>query len=135
MFRGRRRGFETFLDQLAARLGEAEKRSFLRLNLLALAFTLAAILSLMLALGAVIAAPIALARLCLGELVDALVRIVRWPALLVVVMVALALLYRFGPSRTDARMVWISPGAAGRGCELARRLRPVLLVHREFWVL
>jgi membrane protein len=36
---------------------------------------------------------------------------VRWPLLAVVVMVALAVLYRYGPSRDRARWNWVSWGA------------------------
>jgi len=43
---------------------------------------------------------------------DLLVRIARWPILLVLVGLALALLYRFGPSRTAARWRWITWGSA-----------------------
>ena len=35
----------------------------------------------------------------------------RWPALIVLLMVGLAALYRFGPSRDEAQWKWVSPGA------------------------
>jgi membrane protein len=35
----------------------------------------------------------------------------RWPALLVLVVVGLAVLYRFGPSRTEARWEWLTVGS------------------------
>jgi len=43
---------------------------------------------------------------------DLLVRIARWPILLVLVALALAGLYRFGPSRGAARWHWITWGSA-----------------------
>ena len=46
------------MDALTVAYGETEKRSFVHLNLVALAFTLGTILALMLALGAVVVAPI-----------------------------------------------------------------------------
>jgi membrane protein len=36
----------------------------------------------------------------------------RWPILLVVLMVSLSVLYRYGPSRPTAKWRWVSPGAA-----------------------
>jgi membrane protein len=35
----------------------------------------------------------------------------RWPALLLVVLIALSVLYRYGPSRAKARWRWLSVGA------------------------
>jgi len=40
-----------------------------------------------------------------------LLALLRWPALLVLVMFGLALLYRFGPSRKDAKWRWVTPGS------------------------
>ena len=51
------------MDALNVAYGETEKRSFVRLNLVALAFTLGSIFALMLALGAVVIAPIVLSQL------------------------------------------------------------------------
>jgi membrane protein len=38
-------------------------------------------------------------------------RALRWPALLVVVILGLAVLYRFGPSRDETRWEWLSVGS------------------------
>ena len=56
-------GAKAVMDALNVAYGETEKRSFVRLNLVALAFTLGTIFALMLALGAVVAAPIVLSQL------------------------------------------------------------------------
>lgn len=42
----------------------------------------------------------------------AAVAMFRWPILLVVLMVSLSVLYRYGPSRPTAKWRWVSPGAA-----------------------
>jgi membrane protein len=67
--------------------------------------------SILLMIGAVIAVPLALQRLGLGERGEWIVSLGRWPALLLFLLTALAILYRFGPSRTNPRWQWISPGA------------------------
>ena len=54
------------MDALNVAYGETEKRGFVRLNLVALAFTLGTILAVMLALGAVVVAPIVLSQLGLS---------------------------------------------------------------------
>jgi membrane protein len=90
---------------------EREKRSFLTYNLEALLFTLAGILGVALALTVIVAVPVALRFAWLGPLADLAVRAVSFVLLLGFVVLALALLYRFGPSREDARWRWITPGA------------------------
>ena len=51
-------------------------------------------------------------HLGLGGVTDTLVRILRWPALLAFVIMGLAILYRYGPSRREARWTWLSVGSA-----------------------
>ena len=104
-------GMKAIFDALNVVYEERETRSFLRLNLTSLAFTVAALAAIMLMIGGVIAVPLALQRLGLGQRGEWIVSLGRWPALLLFLMTALAILYRFGPSRTNARWQWISPGA------------------------
>jgi membrane protein len=104
-------GAKAVIDGLNVAYEETEKRSFLRLNLISLVFTLGAFLALTLAIGAVVVTPIVLNFMGLGALADALVRILRWPALLAFVILGLALLYRYGPSRREARWAWLSVGS------------------------
>jgi membrane protein len=105
-------GTKAVIDGLNVAYGEAEKRSFICLNLISLVFTLGAFLSLTLAVGAVVVAPIVLAHLGLGGVADTIVRILRWPALVAFVIMGLAILYRYGPSRGEARWTWLSVGSA-----------------------
>jgi membrane protein len=109
-------GTKAVLDGLNVAYGETEKRSFVRLNLTSLIFTLGAFLALTLAVGAVVVAPIVLTHIGLGALTDALVRIFRWPALLAFVVLGLATLYRYGPSRREARWTWLSVGSIAAAC-------------------
>ena len=92
---------------------EKEKRSFLTLNLLSLLFTLLAMLSLMVALGAVIVVPIVLSFAGLPSLPGLLISALRWPLLLLLAGAALAAIYRYGPSRREARWQWLSVGSVG----------------------
>jgi membrane protein len=72
---------------------------------------LAAIAALLLALGAVVVMPIALNFLGLHAATDLLLRLMRWPMLLTLIIVGLSVLYRFGPSRRESRWQWISVGS------------------------
>jgi membrane protein len=104
-------GIKAIMDALNVVYEEKEKRGFIKLNLVSLAFTLAAIASMLLALGAVVVLPLLLARLGLGGITDTVFRYARWPLLLALVVIGLALVYRFGPSRREPRWQWLSVGS------------------------
>jgi membrane protein len=99
-------------DTLNVIHGETEKRSFVALNAISLLFTGAAIVFALLAVAAVIVLPVALKYVGSSEAADAIVRIGRWPALFVALALALALIYRYGPSRKTPRWRWITWGSA-----------------------
>jgi len=105
-------GMKAIFDALNIVYDEDEKRSFIKLNLISLTFTLGAVIALLIAIGAVVALPLVLQYLGLAEDRQTwLLALLRWPALLVLVMFGLALLYRFGPSRRDAKWRWVTPGS------------------------
>jgi membrane protein len=91
---------------------EKEKRGFFKLTAVTLAFTAGALVFLLVVMGAVVILPIALNFIGLAGSTDLLVRIARWPAVLVLLAVFLAVLYRLGPSREAAKWRWISWGSA-----------------------
>jgi membrane protein len=67
---------------------------------------------LLLAIAAIVALPVAISYLRLDGYGNAINTWMRWPALFVLGVLDLAVLYRFGPDRDNARWQWISPGAA-----------------------
>jgi membrane protein len=103
-------GVKAIIDALNVVYEEREKRSFVRLNVLSLAFTSGGIAALLLMVSAVVAFPLALDRLGLAPESQMVVSLVRWPLLSVILLAALGLLYRFGPSRRPARWQWLSVG-------------------------
>jgi membrane protein len=105
-------GMKAIFDALNIVYDEDEKRGFIKLNAISLTFTLGAVIALLTAIGAVVALPLVLAYLGLAEDRQTwLIALLRWPALLLLVMFGLALLYRFGPSRRDAKWRWLTPGS------------------------
>ena len=104
-------GVKAMIDALNVVYDEEEKRSFIRLNLVSLAFTTGGIAAMLLMVGAVVAFPLALDHLGLAPQSQWIVSLARWPLLLVILLTALAILYRFGPSRRAARWEWLSIGA------------------------
>ncbi len=108
-------GMKAIFDALNVAYGETEKRNFFFLNVTSLAFTLAGIAFLIGVVGSVVIVPIALKFLGLGGIADWLVWIGRWPAMLAGIFLALAVLYRYGPSRDKPRWLWITPGSLVAG--------------------
>jgi membrane protein len=104
-------GMKAVIDALNVVYDEKEKRSFVKLNLVSMAFTLAAIASILLAIGAVVVLPIVLNFIGLQSVTDLLFRIARWPVLLALVVIGLAVLYRYGPSRREPRWQWLTVGS------------------------
>lgn len=72
----------------------------------------AAIAFSLLALAAMVVAPIMLNDVGLNASAGVLLSLLRWPLLLVVGLFALAVLYRFGPSRRAPRWRWVTWGSA-----------------------
>jgi membrane protein len=104
-------GMKAIMDALNVVYEEKEKRGFIKLNLVSLGFTLAGIGVLLLALAAVVILPVTLDFLGLHNAVEQLLRFARWPLLVVVIILGLAMLYRYGPSRREPRWQWISVGS------------------------
>ncbi len=104
-------GIKSLFDALNLVYNESEKRSFVKLNLVSLTFTLLAIVFVLLAISTMVVVPIVLNFLGLGGAAEMIFKIARWPALFVVVAWALALIYRYGPSREKPRWRWISWGS------------------------
>jgi membrane protein len=125
-------GVKAIIDALNVVYEEREKRSFVRLNLLSLAFTTGGIVALLLMVAAVVAFPLALDRLDLAPESQTIVSLARWPLLSAILLVALGVLYRFGPSRPPAR--WPSLGVSTLAASLlwVARLFPAVLVSLEF---
>src|SRR5690606_32844217 len=95
-------GMKAVFDALNIVNDEEEKRSFLWLNLTSLTFTLSAILFILVALGGIVVLPISLNFIGLEGHLEWLLSLMRWPILLIGVILGLSLIYRFGPSRDSA---------------------------------
>ncbi len=104
-------GVKALFDALNVIYDEDEKRSFLRLNLISLAFTFCVIVFMVMSLAAVVAVPVVLSRFGLGRLSQFPVAALRWPFLFVIVALGLSALYRFGPSRRPPKWRWVSIGS------------------------
>ena len=102
-------GMKALMVGLNISFEEREKRKFVQLNLVSLAFTLGGLVFVILSAGAVIVVPVVLAFV--GYQGSAL-SLLRWPFLFLVAVGAITILYRYGPSRQLERWRWVTAGSA-----------------------
>jgi membrane protein len=103
-------GVKSIIDALNVAYEVRETRSFIRLNLLSLALTAGAIAALLVMVSAVVAFPLAFSHFGSESGGGIAIGLARWPLLFAVLLVALSVLYRFGPDRSAARLEWMRPG-------------------------
>ena len=105
------KGIKALFMALNIAYEEDEDRGFIRLNLTALIFTGGAVLFVICAIALIAGLPAALKWIELGGMLEGVALVLRWPVIAILAMFALAILYRWGPSRTPAQFRWITPGA------------------------
>jgi membrane protein len=103
-------GIKAMFEGLNAVYEENEKRSFIKLNAISLALTLAAVAFVIASLLTITVVPKLPSFLNLPGISE-IVNYARWPVLLVVASLMIAVVYRFGPSREQPQWRWISPGS------------------------
>ena len=108
-------GVAALFDALNVVYDEREKRSFAMFYLITLLFTVAGMTLVMMAMIAVIVLPVSLKIIGLEAMTGRLFSILRWPFLLGTVWGSLAVVYRYGPSRRDAKWRWVSWGSVVAG--------------------
>lgn len=104
-------GIGHLIDALNVAYDEEDGRGFVRRKLVALGFTVGAILFVAVALVVIAVLPPLIADTGIGTAGRVVVGIVRWVLLLGGMQVGLAVLYRYGPDRDVARWRWVTPGA------------------------
>jgi membrane protein len=103
-------GIKAMFEGLNAVYEEAEKRSFIKLNAISLVLTLGALVFAVASLLTITIVPKLLSFLRLAGIGE-IVLFARWPVLLVIASLMIAVIYRFGPSREQPQWRWISPGS------------------------
>ena len=104
-------GMKAIIDALNVAYGERERRSFIRLTLISFALTLGVIVAGLCAIAVIVVFPVATSFLGVESLAASLIQWLRWPLLFVALLLGLAVLYRFGPNRTEPRWQWVSVGS------------------------
>jgi membrane protein len=105
------RGMSGLITALDIAYDEKETRGFFKLNFIAIGLTVAMLIGGTVIIALVGVLPAAIQFIGLGNSAQWILLIVEWPILIAVVMMGLAVLYRYAPDRHPPRWRWVSPGA------------------------
>jgi membrane protein len=95
-------GMKHLVDALNAAYDEDEGRGFVKVRALSLALTIGAVVFVLFAVGVITVVP---------AIVDGPIALLRWPLLGAAFVGAIAVLYRYAPSRDEPEWRWTTPGA------------------------
>jgi membrane protein len=101
----------TLMEALNVAYAEEERRGMIRFYGTALILTLGGVIAVILAIALVVGLPAFLKLIGLSWRVETVVSLARWPILALLAIVAFAVIYRYGPSRSQPRWHWVSWGA------------------------
>jgi membrane protein len=102
-------GTKSVLNALTLTYNQTETRGLIRFQLVSLGMTLVAVLGAALAISILVAIPLAISWIGLSGYAKVLVGLVSFAAMVMFVVTALGLLYRFGPAGTGR--IFFAPGA------------------------
>jgi membrane protein len=111
------KGVTSLMEGLNVAFEVEEKRGLVTYYLTAFALTLGLIVGFLVIVIILAGLPALLAFLPWSNVTEWIVSLVRWPVLLAVLALGLAILYRYAPSRGPVPWHWITPGA-GIACGL-----------------
>jgi membrane protein len=101
----------TLMEALNIAYDEEERRGIIRFYGTALLLTFGGVIAVILAIALVVGLPTFLNLMGLDWLIEIVVSFARWPILALLAIVAFAVIYRFGPSRSKPCWRWVSWGA------------------------
>ena len=104
-------GIRALIDAMNVAYDVTERRPFLQLNVLALAFTLGMLAAAIFFVGVVVVMPAVLHLFDLDRQFEWLVKVASYSLMLAILLLALDVLYRFGPYRLREKWHWVTPGA------------------------
>jgi membrane protein len=109
------RGTKALMTALTIVNDDQEKRGFVKMNLIALILTIGGMLFFLFAIALIVVLSALLGNLGLPDSLKWLFSFLRWPILWIAAVAALAVLYRFAPSREEPQWRWVSWGSAAAG--------------------
>ena len=106
-----RKGMVALIAATNVAYDEEDKRGFFKQLFISSSFTIGAVLGFVAVLLLGVAVPLVLSFLPLGSAAEFVLLAMRWAILWGVVVLGLAVVYRFAPDRHSARWAWITPGS------------------------
>jgi membrane protein len=103
-------GMKAIMDALNVAYEEKERRGWIKFNAESLVFTIGCIVGLLLAVIFVVVLPLMLSYVGLDAFTESIIFYGRWPMLVFLLTTFLSTLYRYGPSRQEAKWRWLTPG-------------------------
>ncbi|SER15021.1 membrane protein [Faunimonas pinastri] len=100
-------GIKTLFMALNVAYEEEERRSFIRLNLVSAGFTIGALALGIIFLFAIAAVPAIAAWAGPYDASAIILKHGRWPAIMIIAIVSISILYRYGPSRRRPHWKWV----------------------------
>jgi membrane protein len=104
-------GTTALMAALNVAYGEKEKRGTIEYWLHSLVLTGTLIIFGILAILLIAVIPAVIGFLPFGDFGQTIVSWIRWPVLVLLSTIGLAIIYRYAPSRAEPRWSWVSPGA------------------------
>jgi membrane protein len=111
------RGIASLMEGLNVAYGETEKRGYILLKALTFALALVLVVAFIMGLVSALLLPAVFNLVHLPGWLEAIFSALRWLLMALLTVSGLSFVYRFGPSRADAKWKWITPGA-GLACLL-----------------
>ncbi len=106
-----RSGMASLIRATNVAYSEPERRSFLRVTLLSLAFTVAGLAAFFVVILLAVAVPLMVKILGLSAGTERVVDTARWLLLWVAAVVGLSAIYRYGPARRKPQWQWVTWGS------------------------
>jgi membrane protein len=104
-------GMKNLIEAINIAYGEKDTRGFVKLRAVSLAFTLGAIVFVVLAFALIALLPPVIAATDLGTAGRVVINVVRFVVLFAGMLFGLAVLYRYAPDRDAPKWSWATPGA------------------------
>ena len=105
------KGTKSLFEGINIAYDERDERGFLKQNGLTLLFTLGGMILAILCLALIVAFPALVGNLGLPDTVTTIIDWARWPVLGLILIGALALIYKYAPDRDNPKFKWVSWGS------------------------
>jgi membrane protein len=105
------KGMKGLLSALNVAYDEPDDTRFVAGNAKSFLLTVLSIVGVVLLLAVLVGLPLLLGFIGLGPVAELAIRVLRWPLVAALLLIGLAVIYRFGPNRKSAKWRWVSPGS------------------------